>query len=232
MNPTTWLTDLLGLVFPNLCSACGQPLVRNEEVICVSCNHRLPRTDFHFFEDNPVSRIFWGRVNLHAATSFLYFNKGGKVQHLIHQLKYKGNKEVGIYLGRLLGRDLKSGGLLKEVEVVIPVPLHPKKQHQRGYNQSQQIAIGIADAMNIPYSFQNLIRNTFTESQTRKSRYSRWQNVSGKFTVLYPHKLEGMHVLLIDDVLTTGATLEACAQELAGVSGIKISVATLAYAQG
>ncbi|MFA5416982.1 MAG: ComF family protein [Bacteroidales bacterium] len=232
MNPMTWLSDLLGLVFPNLCAACGQPLVRNEKVICIACSYNLPRTDFHRFDDNPVSRIFWGRVNLHSATSFLYFNKGGKVQHLIHQLKYKGNKEVGLHLGAMLGTDLKSDGLMKDIEVIIPVPLHPKKQHLRGYNQSDQIAKGISEAMAIPYSIHNLIRNTFTESQTKKSRYSRWQNVSGKFTVLFPHKLEGKHVLLVDDVLTTGATLEACAQELAGVSGIKISVATLAYAQG
>lgn len=231
MKAQVWISDLLGLVFPNLCAACGQPLVRGEKVICLVCGYKLPKTDFHLFTDNPISRIFWGRVNLHAATSFLYFNKGGRVQHLIHQLKYKGNKQVGIHLGSLLGDELKQNGLFKEVDVVIPVPLHPKKLHQRGYNQSDQIAIGIADAMGIRYSFNNLVRNTYTESQTKKNRYSRWQNVSGKFTVLMPHKLEGKHLLLVDDVLTTGATLEACAQELTGISGVKISVATLAYAQ-
>lgn len=231
MNPTTWLYDLLGLVFPNLCAACGQPLVRGEKVICMSCGFKLPQTDFHLFEDNPVSRIFWGRVDLHAATSFLNFNKGGKVQHLIHELKYKGNKEVGIYLGQTLGRALKSKGLFQTVEVVIPVPLHPKKQQLRGYNQSEQITKGLAETMHVYHSVNNLFRNTFTETQTKKSRYNRWQNVSGKFSVHYPDQLKGKHLLLVDDVLTTGATLEACAQELAKIPGVKISVATLAYAQ-
>jgi len=231
MNPANWFYDILGLVFPNLCAACEQPLVRGENVICMSCGFKLPQTDFHLFEDNPVSRIFWGRVDLHAATSFLYFNKGGKVQHLIHELKYKGNKEVGIYLGQTLGRALKSKGLFQTVEVVIPVPLHPKKQQLRGYNQSEQITMGLAETMHVYHSVNNLFRNTFTETQTKKSRYNRWQNVSGKFSVRYPNKLQGKHLLLVDDVLTTGATLEACAQELAKISGVKISVATLAYAQ-
>jgi len=232
MTPSVWMNDLLGLVFPNLCAACGQPLVRHEKVICMRCGYKLPRTNFHHFENNPVARIFWGRVNLYAATAFLYFNKGGKVQHLIHELKYKGNKEVGEQLANLWGNDLKKKGLFTDVEVVIPVPLHPKKQRIRGYNQSEQITRGLAESMAVYHSVGNLVRNTFTESQTKKSRYSRWQNVSGKFGVLYPEKLEGKHVLLADDVITTGATLEACAQELAKIKHIKISVATLAYAQG
>lgn len=231
MTIYSWFTDLFGLLFPDLCAACGQPLVRGEKVICMGCHYNLPRTDFHLFEDNPVSRVFYGRVHLEAATSYLFFNKGGKVQHLIHQLKYKKNKEVGIYLGKLLGHDLTKAGLFQHIQIVVPVPLHPKKQRIRGYNQSEQIAIGLAEAMQISYSKNNLIRNTFTETQTKKSRYSRWQNVSGKFSVIYPEKLEGKNVLLVDDVLTTGATLEACAQELKKIRGIKVSVATLAYAQ-
>ncbi|MBU2553756.1 MAG: ComF family protein [Bacteroidales bacterium] len=231
MSLNSWLIDLFGLLFPDLCAACGQPLVRGEKVICMGCHYNLPRTDFHLFEDNPVSRIFYGRVHLEAATSYLFFNKGGKVQHLMHQLKYKKNKEVGTYIGKLLGHDLKKDGLFQHTQVVVPVPLHPKKQRIRGYNQSEQIAIGLAEAMQISYSTNNLIRNTFTETQTKKSRYSRWENVSGKFSVIHPEKLEGKNVLLVDDVLTTGATLEACAQELIKVKGIKVSVATLAYAQ-
>ncbi len=232
MSKYSWFVDLFGLLFPDLCAACGEPLVRSEEVICMNCSYRLPRTDFHLFDDNPVSRIFYGRVHLEAATSYLFFNKGGKVQHLIHQLKYKKNKEIGVYVGKLLGHDLKEKGLMQQIEVVVPVPLHPKKQRIRGYNQSEQIAKGIAEAMQNKYSVNNLIRNTFTETQTKKSRYSRWLNVSGKFTVLHPEKLEGKSLLLVDDVLTTGATLEACAQELIKIKGVKVSVATLAYAQG
>ncbi|MBC8320202.1 MAG: ComF family protein [Bacteroidetes bacterium] len=226
-----WITDFLNLFFPNNCQACGKPLVRKENIICLSCLYKLPKTNFHFHINNPISRIFWGRANIHAATSFLFFNKGGNVQNLIHQLKYRGNTETGRHLGELLGKDLKKSNLFNNIDLIIPVPLHPKKLHKRGFNQSEVIAEGIGYAMDVPVNADELQRTEHTETQTKKTRYTRWENVKGKFRVVNPENLAGKNILLIDDVLTTGATLESCAQTLLEVPKTIVSIATLAYAQ-
>ena len=197
----------------------------------MKCLYHLPKTNFHLHEENPVSRVFWGRVNLHAATSFLFFSKGGKVQKLMHNLKYRGKKRVGLYLGKLFGHDLKKSELFKTVEVVIPVPMHPAKQHKRGFNQSALIAQGIADSMNVEVQTDNLIKTINTSSQTKKSRYNRWQNVKDVFQVVDKKSLEGKHILLVDDVITTGATIESCAQLLVSLNNVSVSVVSLAYAQ-
>lgn len=225
-----WFNDLIKLLFPNICQACGDALHKQEDVICFSCLYKLPKTGFHLHDENPVSRVFWGRVDLNAASSFLFFSKGGKVQHLIHSLKYKGNQETGVYLGNLFGTDLQKSELFKNVDLVIPVPLHPKKQHKRGFNQSVSIAKGIGKAMKIPVITDKLIRIIHTSTQTKKSRDSRWDNVKNAFKVLEASSLENKHVLLVDDVLTTGATLESCARCLLEIPGVRVSVATLAYA--
>jgi len=226
-----WLNDILNLFYPNICQACGIALNQQENIICISCQVKLPKTGFQFHEDNPVSRIFWGRVNLYSATSFLFFNKGGNVQKLIHSLKYRNKKEVGEFLGTLFGYELKKSSLFKEINVVVPVPLHPKKFNKRGFNQSEMIASGIGRAMDIPTDFNNLVRLVNTDSQTRKSRYNRWENVKGVFSINNAKAFEGKHILLVDDVLTTGATMEACAATLLAVKETKVSIATLAYAQ-
>jgi len=231
MNVTPWLNGIIHLFFPRTCQACGHVLYAQEEILCMKCLFRLPKTNFHLHEENPVSRVFWGRVNLHAATSFLFFSKGGKVQRLMHNLKYRGKKRVGLYLGKLYGNDLKKSELFKTVEVVIPVPMHPVKQHKRGFNQSALIAQGIAESMSIEVQTDNLIKTINTSSQTKKSRYNRWKNVKDVFQIKDEKSLEDKHILLVDDVITTGATIEACAQRLTNVSGTKVSVASLAYAQ-
>jgi len=230
MTAQIWLKDLLNVFFPNICKACGNALYQQEKVICLSCLFKLPKTGFHLHDENPVSRVFWGRVDLQAATSFLFFSKGGKVQHLIHALKYKGSRETGVYLGNLFGTDLLKSELYNSIDLVIPVPLHPKKQHKRGFNQSDCIAVGIGQAMKVPAITDKLIRTTHTSSQTKKSRESRWDNVKGVFEVAAPLTLENKHILLVDDVLTTGATLESCAETLLSIQGVRVSVATLAYA--
>ncbi len=227
-----WFDNFVNLFYPRLCNACGRPLFRNEEVICTRCLFRLPQTNFHLHKENPVARIFWGRVPLYSATSFLFFNKGGRVQHLIHRLKYKNQPQIGIYLGKQLGFQLMDSPLFRDVNVIIPVPLHPKKKRIRGYNQSNLIARGLEQSMTAVVQTDNLVRTVHTSSQTKKSRYSRWENVKGIFVIRNPGKLTGKHLLLVDDVITTGATLEACSETLLQIHNVKLSVASLAYTQG
>lgn len=224
--------DLLGLLFPKKCQACGQPLNRQENVLCSYCLYHLPQTHFHEHKENPVTEIFHGRILLNSATSYLFFNKGGKVQHLIHQLKYNGKKEIGIYLGSLLGRELSRSTLYQDVDYLIPVPLHPVKEKKRGYNQSLMICRGMAQEMNVKVAGDILFRKIHSATQTRKSRFERWENVKDIFGLKRASKLENKHILLVDDVITTGSTLEACSNLLSTIPGIKISVSSLAYSQG
>lgn len=228
---TMWTDDFIGLVFPRICIACGNSLWKHEEVICDSCLYHLPRTNFHLSDDNPVNRIFWGRAGILHAASFLLFNKGSKVQHLIHALKYKGRKDVGIFLGTEYGRDLKNCSGFSDVSIILPVPLHKKKYLKRGYNQSEQFAIGLSGVMGIPYACHYLYRKYSSETQTRKSRFKRWQNVNEIFGVRETEKIAGNRVLLVDDVVTTGATLEACVNALSSIPGVTICLATIAYAK-
>ena len=153
-----WISDFINLFFPNICHACGDALIEQEEIICTSCHFKLPKTGFHMHKDNMISQIFWGRVEINAATSFLFFNKGGKVQNLMHALKYKGNKDVGVYLGKLFGYELKNSPLFSSVDLIVPVPLHPRKQYKRGFNQSAVIAHGLGKSLEVPVSIDNLIR--------------------------------------------------------------------------
>ena len=222
------INDFLALVFPKVCQACGKSLFKKEDCICTYCMYHLPKTNFHLDPDNPVMKLFWGRTTIFSASSLYSFSKGSKVQHLIHQLKYRGQKEIGTSLGKHYGRELKSSALFSSVEVVIPVPLHLKKLKKRGYNQSETFAHGLAESMNIESSNDNLIRAYSSQTQTRKTRFDRWRNVEEIFKVADPERLEGKHVLLADDVVTTGSTLEACANKILEVPGTKVSVVTIA----
>ncbi|MCX6244523.1 MAG: ComF family protein [Bacteroidetes bacterium] len=222
--------DFISLIFPRICAACGNSLWKHEETLCLSCEYHLPRTEFHLSLENPVGSLFWGRVTLSGAAAFLYFHKGGKVQRLIHQLKYKGRKDIGLCLGKNYGQFLKNSPFFNTVEIILPVPLHLKKLRQRGYNQSELFAAGLGEAMNIPVEAGLLYRKKATETQTRKSRFRRWQNVAEVFAVRSPETLEMKHVLVVDDVITTGATLESCILALSGIKGIRISVAAIAVA--
>lgn len=222
--------DFISLVFPRTCEACGNTLHKHEQYICNYCLVHLPRTDFHLHLENPVARLFWGRVRLRYATAMLYFHKGNRVQQLIHKLKYKGRQEIGVHLGRMYGQQLRQSPAFSTAEVVIPVPLHPAKQRKRGYNQSEAFARGLAQAMDIRLDTRSLIRKTATTTQTRKSRFLRWENVKEVFEVHPSESLSGKHILLVDDVITTGATLEACAQELLQCEQATVSIATIACA--
>lgn len=222
-----YLTELL---FPRLCVVCGDKLIEQEQWICLHCLHHIPRTNFHLNPDNPVAQLFYGRVQVEFATSFFYFSKGSKYQTLLHNLKYKGMKELGEEIGKHFGIDLLQSSDFSSVDLICPVPLHSQKEKKRGYNQSWWIASGIARQLNKPVSADNLKRITATETQTRKSRFERWTNVEGIFELSNPEEFSGKHILLVDDVVTTGSTLEACAQAILSKSTARVSIATLATA--
>lgn len=228
----TWLHSFWSLLFPRCCVVCGSPLSRGEECLCTCCNINLPRTGFHLRKDNPVECLFWGRIpGLKRASSFLFYRKGSDFRRILHMLKYGGYKELGEVMGRYMSAELSSGEFFDGVDMIIPVPLHRKKQKFRGYNQSEWIARGIASVTGIPLCAECMIREKNTETQTRKSTFERWENVEGIFRLCDTVHFEGKHVLLVDDVLTTGATTVACASAFARVSGIRISVLTLAVAE-
>jgi ComF family protein len=210
--------------------ACEAPLYKGEHSFCLHCRSELPRTGYHHKADNPVARLFYGRVPLHAAASFLTFHKAGKVQRLIHHLKYKGQQQVGVDAGVLYGSELRESPLFADVDTIVPIPLHPSRERQRGYNQATCFGSGLAQAMGARLDVTSLVRTSVTSTQTRKSRFERWKNVEEVFLLRNPESLAGKHILLVDDVVTTGATLEACAQELLKIPNVRVSVATIAVA--
>jgi len=221
--------DFISLLFPRLCYGCGNYLMRNEKLICTECYIQIPRTNFHLKPDNPVSQLFWGRCLIEQAAAFSFYTRDSRIRKLIHQLKYKGIREVGPELGRIYARILKSSGFLNDIDLIIPVPLHPSKKRQRGFNQSDLISLGISEVSGIPMESGLLVRKTVTKTQTRKTRYDRWTNVEDIFRVTDQIRIRNRHLLLVDDVITTGSTLEACASELLKVENVKVSVAALAF---
>lgn len=230
LHLNSYVNAFTELFFPRICYGCGAHLFSSEQEICKRCIRRLPRTGFELVDDDPVSQIFWGRVKLEKATSLYYYRKGEMLQQLLHRLKYKGNHQMGQVLGTQMGNVLSQSGFMVNIDMIIPVPLHEKKLKQRGYNQSEHIAIGLSQASGVEVVKNRLVRTIHTESQTLKGRFERWENVSSIFSVTNPESLNGKHILIIDDVVTTGATLEACVQAVLQNSRVKVSVATVGYA--
>lgn len=232
MNTGVFLKDLFydfgSLFFPAYCAGCGTPLQRGEEAICLNCLARLPRTRMHDLRNNRLEQLFAGRVDIEMATAFLHMPRSGLVHHLVHELKYRGNQQVGVVLGKLFGEELLRSSSMNRFDGMVSVPLHERKRILRGYNQCDAIAGGLKEAMDIPYWPDRLVRRRFSESQTRKSRMERWNNMDSIFDVQHPGELDGQHLLLIDDVITTGSTIEACCQALLRVPGLRVSVAALA----
>lgn len=222
--------NVVNLFYPRVCAACGDTLLKDEETVCLKCRYLLPKTGYELHADNPLAQMFYGRVRFHAVTACFFFAKQGKVQHLIHELKYKGNWEAGVFLGQQLGESLKNATLFQGIDYLVPVPLHPKREKKRGYNQSLMIARGIAEVTGIAIGDRFLVRGVNTATQTKKSKEERFQNVKDIFQVCHAEELQGKHILLIDDVLTTGATLESCAHKFEDIPGITISAATAACA--
>jgi ComF family protein len=222
--------DFISLLFPRLCYACGNHLLRNENLICTECYVVIPRTNYHLENKNPVAQLFWGRCLIEKAAAFSYYNKGSRIRNLIHNLKYRGIRELGYELGRIYGLSLKSSVFIADIDLIIPVPLHPSKKRSRGFNQCDYISSGIGDATGLPVYPASLARISGSDTQTKRSRYDRWTNVEGIFKVMDPEILRGRHILLVDDVITTGSTIESCVNELLKVEGVKVSVAALAFA--
>lgn len=224
------LSDFFNLLFPHLCVVCAENLLKSEQHICQSCLHAIPKTNFHLQANNPIEKRFWGKVNVFRGTAFYFFQKGSPFQKLLHALKYKGNKEIGEVLGKYAAAELLDSLDFASVDVIIPVPLHPRKYKKRGYNQSEWIGKGLSIVLGKPqdtYSLQRVRENT---TQTKKSVFERYENTEGIFNLMDKNTLSGKHILLVDDVLTTGSTLEACVQALSATENIKVSIFTLAMA--
>lgn len=222
--------SIINLLFPKVCYACHNTLHDYETTICTNCRHELPVTNFHFNNDNAIKNTLYGRAVIEQGTALLRFEKKGLTQQLIHNLKYRGHQEIGTVLGDWLGAELKTINTYKTVDVVIPVPLHKSKQKKRGFNQVERFGKQIAKALDAKYVDNVLIKITNTKSQVRKMRIARWTNNDQLFAIKNPECISNKHILLVDDIITTGATLEACIAVLNHALNLKISIATMAIA--
>lgn len=216
--------DFLSLFFPDLCVVCGQRLNEGEQHICTDCLLLLPKTNFHLQTDNRLEQFFAGRIPFERIAAFAYFVKGGSIQQIIHELKYKNNPEIGYFIGQLCGEAIKDSEFISSIDLLIPIPLHPKRQKQRGYNQSLEICRGISDIAKVPVDNYTLIRTVNNPSQTKNSRFDRWKNVEDIFSITNETVFQNKHILLVDDVITTGSTLESCAKEILKCEDSKISI--------
>ncbi|MEO6721743.1 MAG: phosphoribosyltransferase family protein [Ferruginibacter sp.] len=223
-------TDTLHLFYPHVCTGCGTDILPPDNLLCLKCITHLPHTRYAHYPNNPIEKLLWGRLPVTAAHSEFYFAKESLIQHLIHQLKYKSNQQIGVYLGELTGNSLMDSNRFNNIDWLVPLPLYPDKERKRGYNQAAVICQGMSSVMNVPVLLNNIARRRFTETQTKKHRTERWENVAGSFMVNNAGSLEGKNILLVDDVITTGATLEACGSVIVNIKGARLSIATLSMA--
>lgn len=223
------IEDFISLFFPHYCFTCQKALVQGERYICTHCIADLPKTEYHLHAENPIKSKLLNITTLQHGMSYVKFIKGGKIQKLLHRIKYANNPEIGETLGMWYGYDLRSANIT--FDMIVPIPLHPKKLKKRGYNQSDYFAAGLSKTLQIPWSNQVLTRNIDTSTQTRKSKVERWQNVEDIFVISQDQDLSNKHILLVDDVITTGSTLESCAMQLEKLDNVQISVATIAMAE-
>lgn len=225
----SYLKKVSHLLYPHNCEGCGTDVLNEDAVLCTKCLFELPETNFCNTQNNPVEKTFYGRLNIENAAAAYYFTRDSLLQHLMIELKYRNNKEVGFYLGKQLGYQLQQANRFKEVDVLIPLPLNPKKEIKRGYNQAAIICEGIALVWQKTILKDVVIRTQFTETQTQQDRIHRWQNMQNVFAVSDKKAIAGKHILLVDDVVTTGATLEACGNAILKIENTKLSIATVAW---
>lgn len=223
------INELISVFFPENCLSCSTPVSKNSESICISCRHDLPFTNYSAQKFNKVEKSFFGRIPIEEATSLLHFHKKGPTQELMHNLKYRNQQKIGKILGLWMANSLKQSGRFKKIDSIVPVPLHKKRLKQRGYNQLTRFGETLALELGIPYISHNLIRIAATKTQTKKFRTERWTNVNTKFHVNDSSAFENKHILLIDDIVTTGATIEACYHAFSEVQDFKMSLATMSY---
>ncbi|MEK6781081.1 MAG: ComF family protein [Bacteroidota bacterium] len=225
------ISDFIALFFPRCCLACSESLVKGEDILCTHCLTELPKTNYHLHADNPIQDRLTGRIKVKHAWAYMKFRKSGIVQHLLHQLKYNNHPEVGVRIGMAYGKELLERGFEKEFDLIVPVPLHQFRQRKRGYNQSAKFAEGLSYSLGVPWDESITIRKKHTATQTRKSKLDRWENVNTVFGIDSMDKILNQRILLVDDVITTGATLEACGQQLLEGNCKELSVACMAEAQ-
>ena len=219
------------LLFPHLCNGCGSDLINGDHLICLKCYQHLSETGFAALPNNPVEKALWGRLICNSAMSQYYFTKDSLLQQLIHQFKYKDNKELAHYFGTLMGETLQNSARFQLPDALVPLPLFPDKEYKRGYNQAALLCEGIAEVLRVPVLYNTVLRTRYTTTQTHKTRMERWQNVEGVFVCASNTELQQKNVLLVDDVITTGATIEACGNAIIeDVRDVQLSIATLAYA--
>jgi ComF family protein len=221
--------SFLHLLFPHICDGCGSDILAKESTLCMHCMEAMPETNFELHADNPVEKKFWGRLPIQQATAQYYFTSESLMQHLMHQFKYKRNKELGNQLGKMMGESIKRSGRFV-IDALVPLPLFPAKEKRRGYNQATVLCEGMAESLQVPVLKEVVIRSQHTDTQTKKGRIERWQNMEGKFILANPEAIKNSNLLLVDDVVTTGATLEACGAELLKAENVKLSIAALCYA--
>lgn len=222
------MINLLNLIFPKVCLSCTAHLTDNELHLCTICRHQLPVTNIHFNNDDIIKKMFYGRLKLENATALLFYSKKGVVQEMIHNLKYRGYQDIALCLGEWLGAELAELEVYKSIDLVISVPLHKAKRQKRGFNQVTKFGKAIAKALDVPYSEDVLLKVTNTKTQVFKDRLKRWSDYGAVFKVEDTHLLDNKHVLLVDDIITTGATIESCATELQKAKNLKLSIATMA----
>jgi len=223
---------MMQLAFPHVCEGCGTDVLDADHHLCLRCLDALPGTNYHMYPNNPIEKIFWGRLPLVSASAQYYFTKQSLIQHLMHELKYKGNRDLGRYLGRLMVQALASSNRFQSIDMVVPLPLHASKEKKRGYNQAAILCEGLTETWKRPVQKDLVYRLKATESQTKKNRLERWQNVEHLFALRDQAAVRGHHVLLVDDVITTGATLEACGRALLSEESCRLSIATLCFSGG
>ena len=226
-----YLIDAIHIFFPTLCITCNSKLLNSENLICTLCRHDLPIICYKDYKDTKINKAFLGRVSIEIATSFLYFRKHGKTKTLMHHLKYKGNQAIGTWLGSWFGSIIKKSDLFKNIDLIVPVPLHKKKLKQRGYNQLTTFGKSLSKQLKCEFNPFILKRISSTKTQTLQQRFDRFKNTETTFQLQPKAQINGKHILLIDDVITTGATLEACCLELQKITDVRISIITMAYTE-
>lgn len=221
------LQNVLDIIYPRICIICLNALVRGESHVCIACLNDLPRTNYHIHTEHDLEQRFWGIIPVESVCSFFYFQNEG-VRNLIHEIKYRNGQELAVYVGELYARELSESGFFDQIDYIIPVPLHPKRLKERGYNQSLRIAEGLSEISKKPIADDVLIRSIYNVTQTKIPKEKRWENVNAIFQIINKDKIKDKHILLVDDVLTTGATLIGCASELQKETSVKVSILTLA----